>query len=41
MGEDGMKFIDVDRVLNWLAAFCVGYVIGVSIGAVITFWSMR
>jgi len=32
--------VDIDKALDWLAAFCVGYVIGVSIGAVVTFWSM-
>jgi hypothetical protein len=30
--------IDVERVMNWLAAFCVGYVIGVSIAALVVFY---
>jgi hypothetical protein len=35
-----MRFIDIDRMLDWMAAFCVGYVIGVSIGALVIFWGM-
>ena len=30
--------IDAERVMNWLAAFCVGYVIGVSIAALVIFY---
>ena len=30
-----MKF---DDALNWMAAFCVGYVIGVSIAALVVFY---
>ena len=30
--------IDVERVMNWVAAFCVGYVIGVSIAALVIFY---
>jgi len=33
-----MWFVKVDRIMNWIAAFCVGYVIGVSVAAVIVFW---
>jgi len=28
----------LDDALNWMAAFCVGYVIGVSIAAFIVFY---
>jgi hypothetical protein len=30
--------IDVEKVMNWVAAFCVGYVLGVSIAAIIVFY---
>jgi hypothetical protein len=36
MGEDE-DMIAIDRALNWMAAFCVGYVIGVSVAALVVF----
>ena len=33
-----MRFIDIDRILNWVAAFCVGYVIGVGVAACVVFY---
>jgi len=30
--------IDVERVMNFMAAFCVGYVIGISIAALVVFY---
>jgi hypothetical protein len=29
--------MSVERVLNWVVAFCVGYAVGISIAAVIKF----
>jgi hypothetical protein len=33
--DEDMKAID--RAFNWMAAFCVGYVIGVAVAAVVVF----
>jgi hypothetical protein len=39
MGEDEeMRMRLIDRAFNWMAAFCVGYVLGVSIAAIIVFY---
>lgn len=27
-----------DRALNWMVAFCIGYVIGISIAALVIFY---
>lgn len=36
MGED--EEMKLDDALNWMAAFCVGYVIGVSVAALVVFY---
>jgi hypothetical protein len=30
--------INIDKAMNWMAAFCVGYVIGISIAALVVFY---
>jgi hypothetical protein len=30
--------INIDKAMNWMAAFCVGYVLGVSIAALVIFY---
>jgi hypothetical protein len=30
--------INIDKAMNWMAAFCVGYVLGVSIAALVVFY---
>jgi hypothetical protein len=30
--------INIDKAMNFMAAFCVGYVIGISVAAVIIFY---
>jgi hypothetical protein len=30
--------INIDKVMNFMAAFCVGYVLGVSIAALVVFY---
>jgi hypothetical protein len=30
--------MNIDKAMNWMAAFCVGYVIGISIAALVVFY---
>jgi hypothetical protein len=30
--------MNIDKAMNWMAAFCVGYVLGVSIAALVVFY---
>jgi hypothetical protein len=36
--EEDEDMSGFDRALNWMAAFCVGYVIGVSVAALVVFY---
>jgi hypothetical protein len=30
--------MNFDKAMNWMAAFCIGYVIGISIAALVVFY---